>query len=263
MPSRARIASALVAVVAAAGLAIIGPVGSANAANTIDQITGNGATNSALTVSWSQGLLNANNTTFTPRDLSSATAFLSEGFQNLKVTVSQTQDLVHQSINVTWTGGTQTTSPAAGGASQQDFLQMMQCYGDSAPTPESCQFGSSGLLTGAGGTIAPANIGSRAGNLCAPGSVASQAHPPKTADGSVPGVGCDALEKANSDHVTPCSTTLCPTPVSYSIPFEPVTDPTMKIYGPATDFYDRFNTNEVQFAPSDPNGSGQQFFQTL
>lgn len=65
-------------------------------------------------------------------------------FSGLKVTVSQTADLVDQTVHVTWTGGTPTVgnSPRFGA----DYIQLMQCWGDptTGPTPQQCEFGASG-----------------------------------------------------------------------------------------------------------------------
>lgn len=67
-------------------------------------------------------------------------------FPDLKVTVSQTEDLIQQGITVSWTGGTQSSVPnqQTGGA---NFLQIMQCWGDEAgsngtrPDRTTCQYG--------------------------------------------------------------------------------------------------------------------------
>lgn len=60
-------------------------------------------------------------------------------FKNLQVTVSQTQDLTDQGLQVTWSGATPSSNGAA-----SDFLQLMQCWaspGSNGPTPEQCQWG--------------------------------------------------------------------------------------------------------------------------
>ncbi|HEY2792200.1 MAG TPA: hypothetical protein VGJ28_07595 [Micromonosporaceae bacterium] len=252
--SRLRAMVAVVSVGAAVALLSISP---ANA----DQITGSGSSTSPLTVSWSQGLLGADNkTVVTPRDPSSPLSFMYPDFQNLKVTVSQTDDLVHQSVQVNWSGGIPTTSPRAGGT-EQNFLQMMQCYGDSnnGPDPEDCEYGSTGLLTlsaSSGGTFAPQAIGGRAGSLCVPGAVASVSSPPGTADGSPGNAGCDPLERNMSSDIIDSD------PTDYNVPFLPV-GTTTPLYGVNTQYYDRFNTNEIQFANTDTNGTGQVFFETL
>lgn len=60
-------------------------------------------------------------------------------FRDLQVTVSQTQDLTHQGVVVTWSGA----RPTSAGRFATNFLQVMQCWGDAAtgPTPEQCQWG--------------------------------------------------------------------------------------------------------------------------
>lgn len=250
---RRRAVSGLVAVAAFVGLVAVGPTGTARAADSgIDQITGNGQTASAVTANWSQGLLGSDNQTVVrPRDPTSPLSFMYDDFKNLSVTVSQTTNLVHQAIKVTWSGGKPTA-----GQFQGDFLQMMQCYGDSdaGPDPENCEYGSLGLLPGG---VANANIGSRTGNLCVSGSKPSTTSPPGTADGSAPNNGCDTAEPSNLSHLQPGGSTN-----SYSVPFI-AAGTTDKIYGQATDYYDQFNSNEVQEANTGTDGKGQQFFQTL
>jgi ABC-type phosphate transport system substrate-binding protein len=60
-------------------------------------------------------------------------------FQNLKVTVGQTQNLTDQGVQVSWTGGT-VTPPQD---DKTDYMQIMQCWGDptSGPTPQQCEWG--------------------------------------------------------------------------------------------------------------------------
>jgi hypothetical protein len=67
-------------------------------------------------------------------------------FPDLKVTVSQTQDLIQQGVTVSWAGGKQSTVPTQqlGGT---NFLQIMQCWGDepgsngTRPDRTTCQYG--------------------------------------------------------------------------------------------------------------------------
>jgi hypothetical protein len=224
-------------------------------------VTGNGLTDSALTVSWSQGLLGADNTPLpTQRTDSDPLAFMHGDFNDLKVTVSQTENLVHQSIQVTWTGG----RPTVGASNfQADFLQMMECYGDASdgPQPENCEFGSNesfGQRVGA--------IDSRAVLPCVPGSQPNTNPLASAADGSVPSFGCDTLETPTGAHVDPFSSDH----PGY-VPFIPV-DTTTKIYddeangGPdqaLSNVFDQSTTNEVAAATTGSNGSGQQTFQVL
>jgi hypothetical protein len=52
---RRRVASGFATVAAAIALVALGPVGHAHAEDTVDQITGNGVTDSAVTVAYSDG----------------------------------------------------------------------------------------------------------------------------------------------------------------------------------------------------------------
>jgi hypothetical protein len=250
--ARARLVSGLIAVGALIALVAIGPVGSARAdSEGIDQITGNGNTDSAVTVSWSQGIVGADNkTVVAPRDPNSPLGFMHDDFKNLKVTVGQTTSLVHQAVKVTWSGGKPTA-----GEFQGDFLQIMQCYGDAAsgPDPEACQYGSLGLLPSGQNAF----IGSRGGAVCASDSKPDPSNPPGTLDGSPGSLGCDALEPTSGSHIDPHGTIF-----NYSVPFVPV-GTTDKVYGAVTSYYDQYDTNEVQEARTGLDGTGQQFFQTL
>jgi hypothetical protein len=50
-------------------------------------------------------------------------------FPDLAVTVSQTDNLVAQGLTVSWTGGKKST-PATSQSGGENFLQVMQCWGD-------------------------------------------------------------------------------------------------------------------------------------
>jgi hypothetical protein len=273
--SRARSICALAAVAALAALIAIGPPGRARASTGpgpgtgYDQITGAGSTNSALTVSWTQGLLdNANKPIAAANaDRSSATpisplSFMYPDFKSLQVTVSQTQDITHQGITVTWKGGEPTIQSA--GSIQGNFMQLMECYGDAStgPSPQGCEYGSQGML----GNAPNQAVGTREGELCAPGPnntppVPSVTNPPNSADGSSALKGCDAEEPgtANPPDTAPGN------PQAYSIPFVPVTDPSSPAYGnlQTSQYFNEFNTNEVQEAVTNVDGTGQLQFETL
>ncbi|MCI2956335.1 hypothetical protein MN032_01415 [Agromyces atrinae] len=66
-------------------------------------------------------------------------------FPDLELTVSQTRGLVSQGIEISWTGGKESTQPTqqTGG---ENFLQFAQCWGDdpanpSRPDRTTCQYG--------------------------------------------------------------------------------------------------------------------------
>jgi hypothetical protein len=274
--SRIRLSGALAAVAALAALLVIGPPGEARAAtptgNSYDQITGAGLTDSAVTVSWAQGLLDNTNTPIaaanaTRTSPSGPLAFMYEDpdFQNLQVTVSQTQDITHQGVTVTWSGASPTVD--YDGLPAGDFLQLMECYGDSAsgPSPQDCEYGSQGIL----GTAPNASIGTRAGDLCATDSNGntlppSTSNPPASLDGSTATHGCDPEEPLQGASPPDLDPTIQDSPV-YSIPFVPVTDPSSPAYGAdnTSQYFDEFNTNEVQEAVTGPDGTGEVQFETL
>ena len=98
---------------------------------------------SAITVSW----LNDNSAAaqYQPaRPADDASGKLSD-FKNLKVTVSQTSDLIDQAITVTATGVAATTGLGVSG-SANNYLQIMQCWGDPAAATfrDNCAFGAWG-----------------------------------------------------------------------------------------------------------------------
>ncbi|MFF2850657.1 hypothetical protein ACFVT5_30650 [Streptomyces sp. NPDC058001] len=151
-------------------------------------------------------------------------------FDKLKVTVEQTQHLVNQVVKVSWKGATPTVSDTAYAA---DYLQIMQCWGDDAkgPSPEQCQFGgSSAFGPGVGGQGAGAYTNSRqlnyGGNLVDP----DQKLPPPSPSG-----------------------------VSYT-PFRSVTGETATTA--TNDFFDASTTNEVPYARTNPDGTGEVYFET-
>lgn len=259
--------AALVAVAASlAALSLPGGVARADTPG-YDQMTGIGPTASAVTVSWTAGLLDNTNTPIASAnaDRTSATpasqvSFMYADFKTLQVKVSQTQDIGHQGITVTWTGGLPTTQV---GTIQANYLQMMECYGDATtgPTPDQCEYGSPGLLPTAASN---GGISERTGSLCTAGAVPSTdpAKTPRSLDGTGPPDGCDTLEPGDSvpSHLAPCPA--C-TQTQYTIPFTPVADPTHPNYNPGTTYYSEFNTDEVQEAVTADDGTGQQQFETL
>lgn len=66
---------------------------------------------------------------------------------DLKISVSQTQDLIQQAITVSWEGGKESGSVNLDNGRARDFLQVMQCWGDepgsngTRPNRETCVYG--------------------------------------------------------------------------------------------------------------------------
>ncbi|TXK19480.1 hypothetical protein [Homoserinibacter sp. GY 40078] len=159
-------------------------------------------------------------------------------FPDLRVTVSQTQDLVAQGIRISWTGGSKSTVPSqqTGG---EDFLQFAQCWGDdpddpSRPDRTTCQFGGTN------------SAGTTRDNFREDSWVA-----PEDEQYTAPGDGL-----AN--------------PTYTSIPFRSVTGETVAsvvdhkqvaIDVNTNEFFTRLTTNEVAWAGSGNDGSGTTTFE--
>ncbi|MFE7777769.1 hypothetical protein ACFU5O_28495 [Streptomyces sp. NPDC057445] len=152
-------------------------------------------------------------------------------YAGLKVTVSQTRNLVNQVVKVSWTGGAPTVSDTTYAA---NYLQVMQCWGDEAggPDPEQCQFGgTSALGAGAGSQAAGAYTNTRQLNY---GATLKDEH--QTLPGPTPtGISYMPFRSATGDVITK---------------------------GNWNEFYDVNTTNEVPYARSGPDGRGEVYFET-
>ncbi|MFZ3468811.1 hypothetical protein ACODT3_33105 [Streptomyces sp. 4.24] len=163
---------------------------------------------------------------------SAATVSGTGDFAALKVTVSQTRNLVDQVVKVSWTGGATTVSDTAYHA---NYLQIMQCWGDAqtGPTTDQCQFGgSSALGAGAGNQAAGAYTNSRQLNYGA------------------------NLQDGEHLPLPPAT----PSGISYA-PFRTVGgDPVSQ--GNWNEFFDVNSTNEVPYARTNARGAGEVWFET-
>jgi hypothetical protein len=148
-------------------------------------------------------------------------------FANLKVTVSQTRNLINQSVTISWTGGTPTVDDVGFGI---NYLQIMQCWGDDPAGPDrtQCQFGASNASGGSGWvTLRQVSYG-------------------------------DTLVDPKETLKQPLGSFL-----QANVPFWAVG--TSKPTGPAvdgrSDFFDSQVTNEVPLARTHGDGSGEEFFE--
>ena len=281
------------------------PARAASTPSGYDQMNGTGTTASFVTVPWTQGLLDSSNKPISnppptaPVELNSNADRLSDSkngtqdshlsqywfmdngvscqssncpdgngygaFKNITVTVSQTQDIGHGGITVSWTGA-QPTNEAA---EQGGFMQIMECYGNSpdGPSPEDCEYGQGLVAPGFAGTLA-----GRVGNLCATNTI-STTFPTRSLNGSQPGSGCDPSEPAPETPTHyPCTLTNgvetgtdC-IPDDFSIPFVPENGAESALYQNGAELaqaFDQFSTNEVDVASTNSDGTGQQQFETL
>ncbi len=145
-------------------------------------------------------------------------------FSTLKVSVSQTTNLIDQVVEVSWSGGV-PTEPTIG-SFDKNYLQIMQCWGDdpTGPTREQCQFG--GLVGDA-----------RGGNFTASRQVSyGGLVDPKETYRKLPG-----------------------SLVNVNVPFTSVNGKSSSTM--LNEFYDASSTNEVPFARTRVDGTGREFFE--
>ncbi|MFI6338541.1 hypothetical protein [Streptomyces sp. NPDC050535] len=161
-----------------------------------------------------------------------------EEFKDMRFTVGQTTHLTSQAINVSWTGGTPSTF--AGTAFNTDFVQIMQCWGDDdgtvpdnpGPSRTQCQYGAS----------------------------------PTTGRGSWPGNDFDDTRQVFHN----------PEPTVYGednrygagnstgvgeVPFKAVDGTLITTNTQNNALFNYNTTNEVDFARTSADGTGQEFFE--
>ncbi|WP_052434798.1 hypothetical protein, partial [Streptacidiphilus melanogenes] len=145
-------------------------------------------------------------------------------FAGLTVTVHQTTNLTDQVVKVDWSGGKPTLPNPSSFA--QDYLELMQCWGDAATGPDrtQCQYG--GLR---GDSRGGAYVSTRQLNY---GSLV------------------DPLETIKQTQPN----------VNVYTPFHAVGGVVETTAG--SQFFDVESTNEVPFAPTRADGTGQVYFET-
>jgi|GEM_PF-631191 len=122
------------------GAALSGGFGLASSPAQADETTG-----SAVTISAADYYQDAWAT-----DEERAAATDGAPFPDLEVTVSQTEDLMQQGIQLSYSGGKKSTEPQGTVVGGTNFLQVMQCWGDepgsngTRPDRRTCQYGGSG-----------------------------------------------------------------------------------------------------------------------
>lgn len=164
---------------------------------------------------------------------------------NLAVTVSQTKDLISQGISVSWTnpGGKSSTLPA-GDSGGENFLQIMQCWGDdpsvsagqpAQPDRTTCEYGS--FLT----------AGSTRDNFVTDNEVA-----PEDVKYTAPGDGFANPTYTSIPFRSPAGETVASV----------VNTKKVKSVDPNTNqFFTAYTSNEVKWAGSGADGSGSIKFE--
>lgn len=191
-----------------------------------------------------------------PATDSQATVSGRGGFANLKVTVNQTRNLAAQAVSVTWTGGTPTPSPGET-LYRDNYLQMMQCWGDDdgtvpgnpGPPPEQCVFGGTQERPDPGSTAA----GSEAPRVDGRASSRVISHRDWPNFAATPGY----LDKRDGMVWKPFR------PVGGEDPVLVMTDPTSNSTAYwRNPFFGRITTNEIVAAVTGPGGKGAEIFRT-
>ncbi|MGA2838074.1 MAG: hypothetical protein ABSF84_15890 [Acidimicrobiales bacterium] len=192
-----------------------------------------------------------------PSTASAVTVSGQGAYAGLQVTVNQTQDLTNQAISVSWSGGTPTQSS---GDFQSNYLQIFECWGDPqttdppettdpGPLPTQCQFGAETVSSSAYPVSQPGFEYSR---------VLSQ--PSWSSYSTYTGAGIGWKDTSTGYLVEPFQAvdgTTIDQQANYNYDANPL-DPSSFWLNP----YFRFGTsNEVDFARTYANGSGQQLFQ--
>lgn len=157
-------------------------------------------------------------------------------FSNLKVTVAQTQELINQVVTVSWTGA----KPTADIGVYLDYLQIMQCWGDDAggPKREQCQFGALYTDTRGGAWTGTRQLSYTGSSTPAPGEPTS---PKKLRD--------------------PLETTQWTEGQTAYVPFNPADGGTPNTKGGGGQYFDNTTTNEIPYARTRADGTGEEFFE--
>ncbi len=150
-------------------------------------------------------------------------------FANLKVTVSQTKNLINQTVTVSWSGGVPTVPTFTNFGIH--YLQIMQCWSDdpNGPDRSQCQYG--GLIT-------------------------------QTSPGAGPWV---RSRQVDYPEVDPKETIKKPagTTKNVFVPFWSVGKdrPTDPVFTNSNPFFDKQITNEIPLARTRGDGTGLEFFE--
>jgi hypothetical protein len=161
-------------------------------------------------------------------------------YGDLQVSVSQTQDLTDQGLQVSWTGA----KPTGGSGAPRNYMQIMQCWGSkgsTGPTPQQCQWG-----TPTGSAAGQMGLSAASRDLL----TGDQADPAQ-----LPAARCPAaLTHAQFGQGAGCT-----------FPFWSITDPKKSTLGWTNDQYNlppfgSAQSNEVSYARTASDGTGQYIF---
>jgi hypothetical protein len=192
-------------------------------------------------------------------------------FPNLTVTVNQTKDLVNQDVSLSWTGGTATTGPT-GTTFGANYLQIFECWGDPettnpagttdpGPSPSQCEFG--GESANAQNSYPIQNLGFEYSRVLAQQGWGSYAQLDGCTTGStstctIPGYS-NLYPDPDTGFVVDPFDAVDGTVVGAQADYDAVDSTTEPFW--LNPYFSFDTTNEVDFARTYADGTGQQLFQ--
>ena len=197
-------------------------------------------------------------------------------FPNLKVTVNQTQNLVNQDVSVSWTGGDQTIAGSPGDFNG-NYLQIFECWGnpettsagetsDPGPPPSQCEFGGESSTPTTSYPIQSSAVGFEYSRVLSESSwpnysaLANCTDPTTPAACTFPGYS-NAYSDTGDGYVIEPFDPVDSTPVDQQADYNFDNNPASPQSFWLNPYYSFDTTNEVDFAQTYADGTGQQLFQ--
>ncbi|AWR21985.1 hypothetical protein [Aurantimicrobium photophilum] len=210
----------------------------------------------------------ANAISSTAETVSAATydpAVSSAPMPDLEVTVSQTADLGSQGVTINWTGAEAPTLRPQAGTGGENFLQIAQCWKEDPnwpghPDRTSCQYG--GFETAAAlrenSLASLANVHANDVPFTAPG--ASQFDSPLTSIPFISNTGVEVSDIALNPTTNRLQQYYCKDNANNPV-FLQSTCGLNYINVNSNQFFTKYTTNEIPWAPSSADGSGSVKFE--
>jgi hypothetical protein len=187
-------------------------------------------------------------------------------YANLAVTVNQTKNLINQAVSVSWKGGTQTVSDQPG-TFDGDYLQIFECWGDQPASnppdpsdpgllPSQCEVGGESPSSSNYPVTGPGFEYSRV--VTQPGwSTYTPSTPLCTAD---PSTDTEPCLDGNGLVVQPFQS-VDGTVVKQQADYNYLANQAAPLPFWLNSYFSFSTTNEIDFAPTSEDGTGNQLFQ--
>jgi hypothetical protein len=197
-----------------------------------------------------------------PASDSAVTVYGQGQYSGLKVTVNQTKNLTNQAVSVTWSGGSPTfsnpTTDAFSSTFNGNYLQIFECWGDPqssdpadasdpGPLPSQCEFG--GESSNPTSAYPIQDVGFEYSRVLT--------QPGWSTYGQIPGGWTDTSTGYSVEPFDAVDGTVINQQANYNYLLDPF-NPLQFWQNPDYSFQ---TTNEIDFARTFPDGTGQQQFQ--